>query len=54
MSADYSAEAAIRAVDLLVDVLTTCVANPKPQDREARKWTTSYGPSVQTMVTICA
>jgi hypothetical protein len=51
MSADYSAEAAIRAVDLLVDVLTTCVANPKPQDREARKWTTNYGPSVQTMVT---
>jgi hypothetical protein len=34
----YAAEAAVRAVDLLLDVLTTCVASPKPAETDAVTW----------------
>jgi hypothetical protein len=51
MNADYSADTAMRAVDLLVDVLTTCVDNPKPQDKEAEIWATRYNPATQNLVT---
>jgi hypothetical protein len=50
MTADYSTDAAMRAVDLLIDVFTTCVANPKPNDQEAKNWATSYDPTVQSLL----
>lgn len=50
--ADYSAEAAMRAVDLVVDVLGTCVASPKQSDAESVKWGDDYGPAVETITTM--
>ncbi len=49
VSADYSAEAAMRAVDLLIDVLETCIANPKPGDKDAKAWANDYRSSVETL-----
>lgn len=46
---DYSADAAIRAVDLMLDVLNTCADNPKQSDAGARQWADSYGPSIRTL-----
>jgi hypothetical protein len=42
VNADYSAEEAVKAVDLMLDVLNTCVQNPKPSDAEAEdgQWVT--------------
>jgi len=51
MAADYSVEGAMRAVDLLIDVLTTCRDKPKPDDKGARHWADSFGPSIGALVT---
>ena len=51
MMADYSADASIRAVDLLHEVLVACIGSPKPQDRRARDWAEQYGPSVRSLET---
>jgi hypothetical protein len=48
---DYSAEEAAEAVDLMLDVLSTCVQNPKRSDAEAKKWAVDYGPVVETLTT---
>jgi hypothetical protein len=50
-SYDYSADGAVRAVDLMLDVLNTCADKPKPTDKEAQEWATRYGPSIQTLTT---
>lgn len=49
--ADYSAEAGMRALDLLHGVLTICAANPKPSDEEAYGWATVYSPVIQALET---
>lgn len=36
--ADYSADASMRAVDLLREVHVASIESPKPQDRKARDW----------------
>jgi hypothetical protein len=51
VNADYSAEEAVKAVDLMLDVLNTCVQNPKPSDDVAKKWAVDYGRSVETLTT---
>ena len=51
VNADYSAEEAVKAVDLMLDVLNTCVQNPKPSDAEAEAWAVGYGRAVETLTT---
>jgi hypothetical protein len=51
VNADYSAEEAVKAVDLMLDVLNTCVQNPKPSEAEGKKWAADHGPAVQTLTT---
>ncbi len=48
---DYSADAAMRAVDLMLDVLNTCAAKPKASDVGARQWARSYSPAISTLTT---
>jgi hypothetical protein len=38
-------------VDLMLDVLNTCVQNPKPSDNGARAWSVDYGRAVETLTT---
>ena len=51
VNADYSAEEAVKAVDLMLDVLNTCVQNPKPSDDGAKAWAVDYGRAVETLTT---
>ena len=51
VNVDYSAEEAVEAVDLMLDVLNTCVQNPKPSDAGAKKWAVDYGRGVETLTT---
>jgi hypothetical protein len=51
VNADYSAEEAVKAVDLMLDVLNTCVQNPKPSDAEAKAWAVSHWRAVGTITT---
>ena len=51
VNADYSVEEAVKAVDLLLDVLNTCVHAPKPSDNGAKAWAVDYGRAVQTLTT---
>lgn len=53
-AADYCADSAMRAVDLLRDVLVTCAETPKPGDAEACKWAADFGPGIRTLVTALA
>ena len=48
---DYSAEAAVRAVELMLDVLNTCADDPKQSDAGAKQWADSYGPAIRTLTT---
>lgn len=48
---DYSADAAMRAVDLMLDVLNTFAAKPKASDGGARQWARSYSPAISTLTT---
>lgn len=48
--ATYSADAAGRALDLLADVLTTCVESPKPADADALSWSSSHRATVEEML----
>jgi hypothetical protein len=49
VNADHSAEEAVKAVDLMLDVLNTCVQNPKPSDAGGNAWAVSYGRAVETL-----
>jgi hypothetical protein len=51
LNADYCAEGAGRAVQLLMDVLETCVRNPKRSDSGAVQWAKDYGPGVGILLT---
>ena len=51
VNADYSAEEAGKAVDLMLDVLNTCVQNPKPSDADAKAWAVDYGRAVESLTT---
>jgi hypothetical protein len=42
VNADYSAEEAVNAVDLSLDVLNTCVQIQKPSDDGAKAWAVGY------------
>jgi len=48
---DYSVEAGMRAVDLLCDVLTTCIDNPKPTDADAKVWAANYASGFRAIET---
>jgi hypothetical protein len=41
----------VKAVDLMLDVLNTCVQNTKPSDAEAKKWAVDYGGAVESLTT---
>jgi hypothetical protein len=51
MNADYCAEASMRAVDLLFDVLITCRDRPKRTDSDAVHRASSYSPAINAMLT---
>jgi len=49
VNADYSAGEAVKAVDLMLDVLNTCQRGPKSSDAGAKAWAVSFGPSVKSL-----
>jgi hypothetical protein len=38
VNADHTAEEAVKAVDLLLDIFNTCLQSPKPSDDRAKAW----------------
>jgi hypothetical protein len=51
VNADYSADEAVKAVDLMLDVLSTCGQNPKLSDAGAKAQAMSYGRALETLTT---
>lgn len=49
--ATYTVEAAMQAVDLLLDVLTVCAGNPKPPEPDVVAWAARARDSIDPLVT---